>query len=186
MLATAALSPLLPAESLGWLREARLVADSAGGLRTLKPKQNATVVAMAELILPETETPGATTARVNEFIDLILTEWCTDAERERFLRGLANVDEASRKSFNKNFADCDHSQQSELIKGLDDAMAAAFAGSQSQECRPDPTDNFFYTLKQLTLTGYFTSEVGAKRALHFRMIPGHYDGCVAIAPEPAR
>ncbi len=44
-------------------------------LRTLNPHQNATVVTMTDLIIPETDTPGAKAVRVNEFIDLILTEW---------------------------------------------------------------------------------------------------------------
>jgi hypothetical protein len=44
-------------------------------LRTLNPHQNATVTAISEIIIPQTDTPGAKAARVNEFIDLILTEW---------------------------------------------------------------------------------------------------------------
>src|SRR5579863_3659010 len=61
-------------------------------LRTLNPHQNATVVIMTDLIIPETDTPGAKAARVNEFIDVILTEWATDDERQNFLNGLAGID----------------------------------------------------------------------------------------------
>ena len=76
LLGMAAALPLIPRESYAILRSARSKVDSDGGaLRTLSAKQDATVTRMAELILPETDTPGARAARVNEFIDLILTEW---------------------------------------------------------------------------------------------------------------
>ena len=58
-------------------------------LRTLTPHLNDTVVAMIDQIIPATDTPGAKGARVNEFIDVILTEWATPEERKNFLDGLA-------------------------------------------------------------------------------------------------
>src|ERR1700676_1184275 len=65
---------------------------SAYTLRTLNPHHNDTVVAMIDQIIPATDTPGAKGARVNEFIDVILTEWATDEERANFLKGLAGLD----------------------------------------------------------------------------------------------
>lgn len=177
LLATAAALPLIPTELLGLLRTARTAAEGGSALRTLNAQQNATVTRLAELILPETDTPGATAARVNEFIDLILTEWYSNEERERFLSGLANVDTFSQTSFGKNFLACKESQQVKMLTDLDHAMDREATPREAGEGDP-----FFRMLKQLTLTGYFTSEVGAKQALHFHMIPGHYDGCVTIAP----
>jgi len=184
LLATASALPLIPGELFALLRTARVAADSGGTLHTLNAQQNATVTRMAELILPETDTAGATAARVNEFIDLILTEWYGEEERERFLRGLANLDSLSQ-IYGKNFIECTEIQQVKILTELDQAMAseAAAPGTPGDFGEPaPPTHNFFYLLKQLTLTGYFTSEAGAKQALHFQMIPGRYDGCVTIAP----
>jgi len=64
-------------------------------LRTLTGHWNDTVVAMIDQIIPATDTPGAKGARVNEFIDLILTEWATPEERKTFLDGLAGIDKQS-------------------------------------------------------------------------------------------
>ncbi len=75
-------------------------------LRTLNPHQNATLVTMTDLIIPETDTPGAKAVRVNEFIDLILTEWAHDDERQRFLAGLDDVDKRSNAIFAKEFRRC--------------------------------------------------------------------------------
>ena len=176
LLATAAALPFLPTELLATLRAARAETRSGSASTSLNPHQYQTVTRMAEIILPETDTPGATAAHVNDFIDLILTEWYDEEERKRFLDGLAETDERSMARFGKAFVDLPPGQQEEIVRALDDEMAAAIAkpSGPGDEAR----DNFFQAMKRLTLTGYFTSEAGAKQELHFKIIPGHYDGCV--------
>jgi len=56
---------------------------------------------MVDQIIPATETPGAKGALVNEFIDVILTEWANDEERRNFLSGLADMDKQSNTLFGK-------------------------------------------------------------------------------------
>jgi hypothetical protein len=177
LLATAAALPLVPGELTALLRTARAKTQSNGAtLRTLNPQQNNLVVRIAEIILPETDTPGATTAQVNEFIDLILTEWYDPNERDRFLTGLADVDTRARTRFGKEFMALLPDQQTEIVRAFDDEMVA---DSAIRETGPEaPADSFFASMKQLTLTGYFTSEAGATQQLQFEIIPGHYDGCV--------
>ena len=41
-----------------------------------------------------------------------------------------------------------------------------------------PPKHYFRMIKELTLLGYFTSEIGQTQALRFNMVPGRYDGCV--------
>ncbi len=94
--------PALPTDLFAFFQGAHPASGYA--LRTLNPHQNDTVVAMIDLILPETDTPGAKAARVNEFIDVILTEWAVDEERQDFLAGLAGVDKQSNELFGKDFA----------------------------------------------------------------------------------
>src|ERR1700726_539622 len=93
-------------------------------LRTLNPHQNETVVAMIDLIIPETDTPGAKGARVNEFIDVILTEWATPDERQNFLQGLEGVDKQSQELFGKTFVDAMPVQQVTLLRAMDDFAAS--------------------------------------------------------------
>src|SRR5947209_13112373 len=87
-------------------------------LRTLNAHQNETVLAMIDQIIPATDTPGAKGARVNEFIDVILTEWATEEERKNFLNGLAGVDEQSNTLFGKNFVDASNTQQIVLLEAM--------------------------------------------------------------------
>lgn len=181
LLASAAALPFLPAELLAELRVARAETGNGSAPRTLNPHQYQTVTRMAEIILPETDTAGATAAQVNDFIDLILTEWYEEDERRRFLAGLEQTDHQSVNRFGKAFVDLAPGQQAEIVRTLDDEMAAAIV--RQGNGGNNGGDNFFHAMKRLTLTGYFTSEAGAKQELHFKIIPGHYDGCVP-ANEP--
>ncbi len=121
LLGTAAL-PLLPREVFALLRQVHNELPATPALKTLNPHEDATVTTMAELIIPQTETPGAKAVRVNEFIDLILTEWYDDEDRTKFRAGLANVDTQSRDLFGKDFVDCAAAQQKQLLTALDEEL----------------------------------------------------------------
>lgn len=101
---------------------ARSVADAAGWMpRTLSREQGEMVAVMGELIIPETDTPGAKAARVNEFIDVMMTEYYPRDERDRFLAGLRRVDERARRAFGKPFTELAPEQQTALVKAINRA-----------------------------------------------------------------
>src|SRR5207248_5976688 len=110
--------PALPTDVFAFFQGAHPA--SGYSLRTLNRHQNDTVVAMIDQIIPETDTPGAKGARVNEFIDVILTEWANDEERQNFLNSLAAVDKESNELFGKDFAAASSSQQVTLLRSMDD------------------------------------------------------------------
>jgi hypothetical protein len=173
-----------------------------GELRTLSPTQNATVTAMAEVILPETDTAGAASLRINEFIDLLLTEWVDDDARAPFLRAIDAIDNLARERYGSPFAACTGDQQARMIGDLDTqltSMATVLRDWQEERAQglleavrtgdpprrmldepSDPSGYAFYQLKRFVLTGYFTSEVGLRQT-GFTMIPERWDGCVEIA-----
>jgi Gluconate 2-dehydrogenase subunit 3 len=182
LLAMAGALQLAPGKLFAVLREARTLLGTQAGPRTLQPHQNATVTAIAELIIPKTETPGATDAGVSAFIDLILTEWYDAEERTRFLNGLADVDARSQLMFEKDFVACPPRQQAEILTALGEQMTeeADAVHDFEREYRgaaPQPHQNFYYQMRRLTLTGYYTSEAGATEELGFQIIPERYDGC---------
>ena len=159
-------------------------------LRTLNPHQNATVVTMTDLIIPETDTPGAKAVRVNEFIDLILTDWAHDDERKNFLAGLDDVDKRSNAIFAKNFIDVTAAQQEILLRELDQryAMDREDRAAHPFVRRPHNaqlTGDFFGVVKRMTLYGYYTSEVGFTQELRKQIIPGTYHGCTPVSDAGA-
>src|SRR5258708_22287254 len=159
LLGTAAL-PLLPRDVFALFRQAHGDLPASPALKTLNPHQDATVTAIAEWIIPQTETPGAKAVRVNEFIDLILSDWFDDQDRKKFLDGLASVDAQSHDLCGKDFVDCSTLQQKQLLTALDEAVTEARQSEthvwrRRRQAMPADT-SFFYTMKQLTLVGYFT------------------------------
>lgn len=185
LLGSAAVVSAFPADALALFHQVHADAAQSPGLKTFNAHQNATVTAIAEAIIPETDTPGAKGARVNEFIDLLMSDWYEPAESARFLDGLADVDKRTRKLFSKDFVDCSASQQEQVLRTLD-AEAMSFAKQQSAATlakKPVPPANFFYTMKKLTLVGYYTSEVGFEKELHESIIPPAHAGCAPITAE---
>jgi hypothetical protein len=189
LLGSAAAISALPLEAITILQRANAEVAHSTGLRTLNPHQNETVITIAEMIIPATDTPGAKGAKVNEFIDLLLTEWYEPAETKEFLAGLIDVDEQSKKKFSAAFVDCTPAQQTELLKQFD-AEAMDFAAKQKeavtsgnisplQQTTPAPS-NFFYTMKKLTLTGYYTSQIGFSKELGKFIIPPEHAGCAPV------
>lgn len=122
------------------------------------------VTALAEQIIPATDTPGATAAQVPAYIDLMLTEWYPAADRERFLGGLANVEARAQAAHANSFVACTTDQQHALMTVMDNEV---FRGSGAAPTGSGPP--FFRVLKELVVAGYYTSEVGATQEL--RVMP---------------
>ena len=177
LLAAGATVPLAPASLLASFREARALVGTQMVFRTLNPHQNATVKALAEMIIPRTETPGAADVGAVEFIELMLTEWYDPAERDRFLQGLADLDARTVALFGKNFVECSADQQALMLEELGEKMMAEADRERNLLAAAPSGESFYPMLRHMTLTAYYTSEAGATDELHFEIIPARYDGC---------
>jgi Gluconate 2-dehydrogenase subunit 3 len=192
MLAAGAAIPVFSPPVFAFFREAQAQVGSGYKLRTLNPHQNATVVTLTDLIIPETDTPGAKAALVNEFIDVILTDWAHEDERKAFLDGLATVDKQSTELFGKAFNDASVDQQTTLLRAIDDKAAAAHGATRVRHGNTIPENrdkqlqgNFWDVFKGITIHGYYTSEIGFTKEEHLEIIPGAYHGCVPYVPNKA-
>lgn len=185
LLATGAVLQLAPVQMMAAVREAQAALKAQASPGTLNAHQRATVTLMAELILPKTDTPGATDVGAVDFIDLILTEWYDEAERSIFLAGLADVDVRSQALFGKAFVASSLAQQTDIMTGLGERMLEE--STRLRDARPgaraavvEPDRNFYYMLRRWTLTAYYTSEAGATAELNYQVIPDRHDACVQI------
>ncbi len=127
---------------------------------------------VAETILPATpESGGAKAAGVGEFMKTIVTDCYDQAEADLFWSGIEQIDEEAGRMFSTGFLSLDADQKFELIAAID------------RKAR-DAEDHYFRMIKELTLWGYFSSEVGCKEALRFNPIPGRYEACIPYNNEP--
>jgi hypothetical protein len=125
---------------------------------SLSPQETRTVAVATDRIIPGADVTG--------FIDKMLADWHTPAERDRFLAGLRELDSP------RAFVDCAAADQVAVLTALDDevtALRAARGGAAANQ-------HWFAMLKYLTVYGYCTSEAGM-RALGLYPLAGRYDGC---------
>ena len=158
---------LLGAELVAPLARA-LAAEMPAGLTpshaAFTPDQRTLVAAISERIVPTTDTPGAIAAGVPDFIEMMLADWYETGERNDFMNGLGILEGHSRIQFEKPFAGIAPEEQ-DLV--LTQAMTGRISGLST---------SFFEHCRQLTIMGYYTSEIGCKQERVYLPVPGRYDG----------
>jgi glucoside 3-dehydrogenase (cytochrome c) hitch-hiker subunit len=173
---------LLPSQQQAFAEAVHARAKTAAGLETLSAAQDAAVTCIAEIILPQTDTVGATGAGVNRFIDLLLTESMLERDRDRFLEGLAAIDARSLSLYGAPVAAARKADQESLIRALDGKLPAWPPTKAEQTLldeQPLTAERGYELLKRLVVFAYFTSEPVAKGLIDAPIIPGRYDGCVS-------
>ncbi len=128
-------------------------------------EQEALLADLADVIIPTTSTPGAKAAGVEKFIVRVMRDCYPKEDQEKFYSGLTQLNTESRTKFSKSFVELDNAQKIDMVK-------ATTTGNKP----------FFLRMKELTVTGYFTSEIGATKALEYLPIPGRFEGCVPLKP----
>ncbi len=146
---------------------------ATGGPVSFSPKDIAFLDEVGETILPATSTPGAKDARIGEFMKTIVSDCYEEKDQKIFMDGMKKLDDASQKKYNKSFVESTPEQRHDLLVALD-AEAKEY---QKTKQKTDP-NHYFRMMKELTLWGYFTSEVGATKALRYVAVPGKYEGCI--------
>ena len=126
-------------------------------------EQEILLAEVADIIIPTTDTPGAKAAGVEKFIVRVIRDCYKKEDQDKFYAGLAKLDADSQTKFGKGFVGLDLTQKNEMVK------------LSTTEDKP-----FFQRMKELTVTGYFTSEIGATKALEYLPIPGKFVGCVPL------
>ncbi|MBX5439703.1 MAG: gluconate 2-dehydrogenase subunit 3 family protein [Thermoflavifilum sp.] len=137
-----------------------------------------TITALADLILPRTNTPGALDAGVPDFVVMMVNECYPDDQRQKFLEGLNAFNQQCETQQGKLFADCAPDQQKTYLTAVEQRVF----GQQTPQDSDDAIPYFYRTCKELTLLGYFTSEPGATKDLVYVPIPGKYEGCIPLKP----
>ncbi len=143
---------------------------------------------VGDTIIPVTNTPGAKAAKVGEFMNVYVSDCYRANQQKAFTEGLAALDKACEKQFSKNFMKLTPAERTTILTALEaeakaynqqindkEKAARDIAHKEMKEFKGEPL-HYYTMIKQLTLTGYFTSEIGMKQALNFLPVPGKYDG----------
>ena len=155
------------------------------GCAAPKPKQigflNSDEIALldevGETILPTTESsPGAKASAIGLFMNSIVTDCYKEKEQKIFKEGILKLDADSKLKYGETFLDLEAKKKHELLLGME-AEVKTYKETRKPE---DPEIHYYAMFKQLTLWGYFTSEIGLTKALRHIAVPGRYDACIPL------
>lgn len=162
---------------MGWAvvgSESLLRGASVAGKKTapgFSDEERALMDEIGETIIPATDTPGAKAANIGAFMTLMVTDCYDDAHHAVFKAGLENIAASAAQRFGKSFVAGTPVQRTALLNELDAEQRA----HQLHRAKGEPA-HYFRLLKELTVVGYFTSEIGCTKALRHMEAPGAYRG----------
>lgn len=128
---------------------------------------------ISETILPTTSTPGAKAAKVGQFMTVMVNDCYEEKDQKAFREGMDKINDLSKKQYDNTFLKITPQQRHELLVQLDKEQKE-YTGKK----KPEDPAHYFRMMKELTLLGYFTSEIGATQARRYVPVPGRYEGCV--------
>jgi gluconate 2-dehydrogenase gamma chain len=164
---------LLPgAAAAAW--QSIAAADPLAPARILGSEQSSVIATIADAILPRTDTPSATDVGVVAWIDTVVAGYFSDAERSRFLSGLAALDDHAVSMAGAKLTALRPGVLAGVISSLDGSC-----GSKD----PERAQCSYVELKELIIYGYFTSKPVQRDILQVPIIPGHFDPSVPVAPN---
>lgn len=131
---------------------------------------------VADTILPATATPGAKAAHVGAFMATMVTDTYDPGMQRLFRAGLGQLDRESRRDAGVGFMEATPAQRLALLERLDREQFERDGFNRRGEI------HYFRMMKELSLLGYFTSEIGYTQALRYAETPGRFDPCVPYTP----
>jgi hypothetical protein len=173
------------------------------------PDEVAYLDEIADTILPTTSTPGAKAAKTGEFMARMVTDSYSPEDEKIFRAGMQKLNDASKaKNGGKTFMESTPQQRLDLLKTLDkeqfdysekqrlenlkrskDFLALAVQenapkteSQQATVASTEPPNRYFRMMKELSLLGYFTSEIGCTQAQVYEEAPGKWEPCIPYKP----
>lgn len=128
---------------------------------------------IGETILPKTSTPGAKEAQVGLFMDIMVKDCYTKEHQVIFQDGIKSLEAEMKSQVGKSFMDSNPQERTKLLIKLDAEQKAYIEAK-----KPEDPPHYFRMMKELTLLGFFTSEIGSTKALRYIETPGSFDGDV--------
>jgi hypothetical protein len=128
---------------------------------------------IAETIIPETDTPGAKKAGVGSFMAMMVLDCYEPDNQKIFTEGLDKVQADFKEQYGHTFMKGTAEERHDFLSRLNEELDA-----YRKQAGKGDKEHYFRIMKELTLLGYFSSEIGCTQALRYVETPGRYEGCV--------
>ncbi len=126
---------------------------------------------IGDTILPASDVPGAKDVGIGPFLAMMITDCYTGDDQVPIRAGLQRLDTGFTQRFGTSFVSGSAANRTTYLNELDREQR-----EQQLALAPGALPHYFRILKELTILGYFSSEVGATQAVRYAEVPGGYDG----------
>ncbi len=131
---------------------------------------------IGETIIPSTGgTLGAKASNIGAYMILMVADCFKPEDQHIFVDGLNDLDQHCAVKYNRSFLDLKTTQKLELLEQI---QLEAIAFGTEQEGIEKLIPHYFDLFKSLTISGYFTSEIGATQARNYLPVPGKFEACI--------
>jgi gluconate 2-dehydrogenase gamma chain len=128
---------------------------------------------VSDVIIPKTDTPGASEVGVPKFIDDMIFLFWDEKGRADFIAKMEAFEKKAASELGKPFTEASVDEQKSFVQKEHDAV---FGGNVDWDA-PRP---FIWMMKELTITGFFSTEAGMTQVLQYKLVPGYWDGCLTF------
>jgi gluconate 2-dehydrogenase gamma chain len=133
------------------------------------PAEMAVISVLVDIIIPKDEISGsATDVKVPEFIAFIVNDKPADELQVPLRGGIRWLELESSKRFDKSFTSLSNAQQLQIVDDI------AYPAKAKPEFLQGVT--FFTLMRNLTVTGFYTTEVGFKDVGYMGNVPNQWNG----------
>jgi hypothetical protein len=162
----------ISATTMGVLFESFTVLDKDKNFISFSATDEEILAEFADIIIPTTaSSPGAKAAGLGAFIPMMVRD-CYPAQMQQiFASGMKDMQAKCLKDFNKDFMSMSIEERQKLMQNLTDEAIAS-----------NKAPSFFLIARDLTILGYFSSEIGCTQAREYLPVPGRYDGSAEYKP----
>jgi Gluconate 2-dehydrogenase subunit 3 len=153
----------------------RTAATKAGATGAFNADDFAFLDEVSDTILPTTaKSPGAKAANTGAFMALMVTDTYSPEDQKVFRDGMTALNEASKKANGgATFMAATPAQRTALLTALDKEQF----DFQKTRAKDQP-QHYFRMMKELSMLGFFTSEIGYNKAMRYKESPGPFQPCV--------
>lgn len=135
---------------------------------------------IGDTIIPATDVPGAKAVGIGAFVAMMVRDCYGAANQATFKAGLRKIETAHAARFGGNFLTGSAADRTALLNDLDREQKV-FTAERRRTAAPlaagaEEEFHYFRMMKELTILGYFSSEIGCTKALRFMEVPGRFDG----------
>ncbi len=148
--------------------------DAGASIGTFTVDDQAFLAEVADTMLPDTaKSPGAKAAGVGPFIALMVTDCYTPEDQAVFRAGMTSINDACTTLHQTAFMKATPEQRLALLRSLDQEQYTF-----TKTKKPAQASHYFRMVRELTMLGYFTSEIGYTKAMRYIEAPGRFDPCL--------